>query len=112
MSGSPDEINKTGKAQKKSAKSHAKLQKKLAKQGDVLPVGSLGLSSECSTAPTPAERSAAAAEKQVGLQRYRVLFALLMFLLTLITFLYAMVYRNSATKSTLPSETSPTSKMP
>ena len=66
------------KLDKKAAKALAKSEKKQARAADGAVArggasGSVGV-------PSPAERSAAAAERQVALQRYRVLLAALMLL--------------------------------
>lgn len=77
-------LNNSSKAAKKAAKAEAKRTKKEAKAA---------LAAKASTAassisgPSPAERSAVAAERQVRLQRWRVVFALLMFLVAAATFL-------------------------
>ena len=109
MSGSQDEIKKINKAQKKAAKSQTKLQKKLTKQDEVQHQNNPAVALENSTIPTPAERSAIAAEKQVALQRYRVWFALLMIILTSLTLWYTMFYKNTAAESVLSSDTKPIS---
>jgi len=62
------------KAEKKAAKAKLKAEKKANQTASHVPAGG------SDGGPSPAERSAAAAEKQVALQRFRVLFALLMFI--------------------------------
>lgn len=74
------------KAAKKAAKSRAKINKKLSKEQRGAPP------TEACTAPrdpgpTPAERSAAAAERQVRLQRFRVWISLTAALIALATLL-------------------------
>ena len=65
------------KQAKKQAKADLKRQKKLS--------GSVG-----SAAPNPAERSAAAAERQVALQRFRVWLALVMALVAVTALLWSV----------------------
>lgn len=99
------------KAAKKLAKAQAKAEKKrakhLAKMGPMAQPappaartgtgagarGEAGTSHDDTPAagPTPAERSAAAAERQVRLQRWRVAIALLTFIIAALTFL--LIYR-------------------
>jgi len=89
-----DDAKDAAKEAKKAAKAQVKLQKKLAKKGaesaradaSRIPASS-GATVESGT--TPAERSAAAAERQIVLQRYRVWISLLVALLALVTFLVA-----------------------
>ena len=81
---------KAAKAAKKAAKAQAKLQKKLAEGGGPEPTPTAQGAPVAQGAPgdgklTPAERSAIAAERQVALQRFRVLFALMMFLVAAAT---------------------------
>ena len=68
-----DPVDKsTAKAQKKAAKALAKAKKKAAKQHELEPVAAVEKSAPAEpTGPTPAERSAAAAEQQVVLHRRR-----------------------------------------
>lgn len=76
------DADESTKAAKKASKAKAKLEKKLAKlgTGDALPPNPAG-------GATAAERSAAAAERQVKLQFTRVLLALLMVAIAVATFL-------------------------
>ena len=84
-----DGFKKKNKLEKKADKAEAKLQKKLAKAGvshahtrntpQAAPAGQ--------ERPTPAERSALAAERQVRLQKYRIAIALVGALLMLAGFL-------------------------
>lgn len=73
------------KADKKAAKARLKAEKKAAKASSHIPPTAGG-----GDGSSPAERAAAAAEKQVSLQRFRVLFALLMFLVATATFLWTV----------------------
>jgi len=87
-----DDAKDAAKEAKKAAKTQAKLQKKLAKKGaesaradaPQIPASS-GAAVE--SGPTPAERSAAAAERQIALQRYRVWISLLIALIAVVSFL-------------------------
>ena len=73
------------KAAKKAAKAELKALKKQAKVEAVTPAEKTSV--EQTTGRTPAERSAAAAEKQVRLQRFRVLIGILAVLVGLATLL-------------------------
>jgi len=76
--------NNKAKIEKKLAKARLKEAKKRAKgNASTAPVGDGSLASS----PTPAERSAAAAEKQVRLQSFRVWFAALGVIIALGTLL-------------------------
>jgi hypothetical protein len=80
------------KAAKKAAKAQAKLQKKAAEGGGPEPTPTVQGAPVAQDVPgdgklTPAERSAIAAERQVALQRFRVLFALMMLLVAAATFI-------------------------
>ena len=84
-----DESKEEAKIAKKAAKAAAKAQKKASVQMDsapphevVEPLPSTGATKE---EPSPAERSAAAAERQVRLQTYRVLIAVVVALVALAT---------------------------
>ncbi len=81
--GSPGNQAKTDK---KASKAKLKAEKKAAKIASEAPA-SPGRSD---SAPSPAERSAVAAERQVTLQRFRILFALLMFLVAVVTLLWTV----------------------
>jgi len=74
------------KADKKASKAKLKAEKKAGKNASAVSAARVRNGS----APSPAERSASAAEKQVALQRFRVLFALLMFLVTVATFAWTV----------------------
>ena len=79
------------KAQKKADKAQAKLDKKAAKaraKSTEVAVGAPAAAADHAAGPSPAERSAAAAERQVRLQRWRVILALAAMLVALLTFLY------------------------
>ena len=96
-----DDPKKAAKAAKKAAKAQAKLDKKAAKEAplvgtvDVVQPGAAPSAPApvkpsppgAKLGPTPAERSAAAAERQVQLQRYRVWLGILAVLVALATFL-------------------------
>lgn len=85
------------KAAKKAAKAKAKIDKKLAKaHAQAATTGSGGGVQRDEARPrsagdarglSPAERSAAAAERQVALQRFRVIFAAAVAVVTILTFL-------------------------
>ncbi len=92
MGGADEAAEQDPKAAKKVAKAQAKLEKKLAKKR---PDGA-GEEARCSPTqarsseahgPTPAERSAVAAEHQVRLHRYRMLISLAAAVIALVTFL-------------------------
>ena len=74
------------KVAKKLLKAQAKAQKKRAKLAAGLP-GAPPPVAEGTSAPGAADRSAAAAERQVRLQRWRVAIALLTLLVAAVTFL-------------------------
>ena len=87
-----DDAKDAAKEAKKAAKAQVKRQKKLAKKcaesagadaPQVLPPSDTTVES----GPTPAERSAAAAERQLSLQRYRVWISLVIALIALVSFL-------------------------
>lgn len=110
-----DKSKDATKAAKKAAKAQAKLQKKLTKVGG----GQAGTEpteavvaprASTDSGPTPAERSAAAAERQVRLQRYRVWFAFLMVFVAVATFLVAVKPWTLLNSSDPPSEASPTAE--
>lgn len=87
-----DDAKDAAKEAKKAAKAQAKLQKKLAKKGVEsacadAPQAPPPSGTAVESGPTPAERSAAAAERQISLQRYRVWISLLIALIALVTFL-------------------------
>lgn len=75
-----------GKADKKASKAKLKAGKKAAKAASEMSP-STGAADPGSS---PAERSAGAAEEQVRLQRFRVLFAMLMFLVAVVTLLWTV----------------------
>jgi hypothetical protein len=86
-----DASDKSDRLDKKRAKAQTKAIKKLAKR-QAVPATTESAAGDIHRAAvsvggasSPAERSAAAAEKQVALQRYRVLFAVLMFLIAVAT---------------------------
>lgn len=97
-----DPSKEHAKAAKKQAKATAKIEKKKEAAGPQ----SQSTSTPNHTADiTPAERSAAAAERQVRLQRWRVAIAVLTFLVVAATFLFSMRERESVTPdSAEPSE--------
>jgi len=68
------------KIAKKQAKAQVKVEKKQV-QGE----GEKVKETRISTSPTPAERSASAAERQVKLQRWRAIFAVISTLIALAT---------------------------
>lgn len=70
----------SSKTAKKEAKTRAKLEKKLARAGTQA-------ATDSRSSPTPAERSAAAAERQVILQKYRVWLAATVAVMAIVTFL-------------------------
>lgn len=76
--------HEAAKQQKKAAKAQAKLAKKQAKSGAILSVPTASFPAGDST-PSPAHRSAEAAEKQVKLQSLRVKISLLAALIALAT---------------------------
>lgn len=84
--------SKKAKAEKKAAKARLKIEKKQAK----------------STPPpherSVAERSAAAAERQVRLQRMRVVFAFLMFLVAATGLVVTWVSRSGADGRPMPTQ--------
>lgn|GEM_PF-2148012 len=75
------------KRQKKAIKAEQKQVKKLGKAGVDSPVSSRPSAADVQTGRTPAERSAAAAERQVKLQKLRVFIALIAVLIALAGFL-------------------------
>ena len=84
-----DESKQKNKLEKKAGKAEAKLQKKMTKAGisHPLPTNTPDAAPGGQDGPTPAERSALAAERQVRLQKYRVGIALAAALLMLAGFL-------------------------
>ena len=109
-----DDPKKAAKAAKKAAKAQAKLEKKAAK--DAPPVGTVDVEqpgaapptlTPAKPGPTPAERSAAAAERQI----YRVWLGILAVLVALATFLATVrPWRylqppDTPTESSVPAET-------
>ena len=74
------------KIAKKLLKAQAKAEKKRAKFAAESP-GAPPPTAEASSAPGAADRSAAAAERQVRLQRWRVVIALLTLAVAVVTFL-------------------------
>jgi hypothetical protein len=88
------ESKDAAKTAKKAAKSQAKIEKKLgnlrtptAEAPPTAGASSSWDSADSPPTPTPAERSAGAAERQVTLQRYRVLISLIAAAVALATFL-------------------------
>lgn len=99
------------KAAKKAAKAQAKIEKKLAKKGvgEAPPApGTAGLPG-AKPGPTPAERSAAAAERQARLHGYRMWISLAAALVALATLLATVrpwrFLDRPATTRELPAET-------
>lgn len=95
------------KADKKASKARLKAEKKAGNAAAVAPIAAGGGDGK----PSPAERSAAAAEKQVALQRFRVLFALLMFVVAVVGLLWTVkpwqYLPGSAQPQTAPAATTP-----
>ncbi len=89
------------KSVKKAAKAASKAEKKKAKAEHATTHATAGPMSE---GPTPAERSAAAAEKQVRLQRWRVTIAILTFLIAAVTLFITQRGRFTATPEPPPAE--------
>ena len=92
MGGADEGAEQDPKAAKKVAKAQAKLEKKLAKKrpdgaGEEARLSPTQARSSEPHGPTPAERSAAAAEHQVRLHRYRMLISLAAAVIALVTFL-------------------------
>jgi len=81
------ETQDPAKTSKKIAKGEAKRAKKGAKAAALAEAANAGAAPPVPAGTSPAERSAAAAERQVRLQRWRVVFAVLMFLVAAGTFL-------------------------
>ncbi len=92
MGGADEGAEQDPKAAKKVAMAQAKLEKKLAKKrpdgaGEEARLSPTQTRSSEAHGPTPAERSAAAAEHQVRLHRYRMLISLAAAVIALVTFL-------------------------
>jgi hypothetical protein len=96
----PKAAKERAKAEKKLAKARVKAEKKLGAGaptgGPATPEAPAPAIPSAPGAPdglTPAERSARAAERQVSLQRWRILFALLGFVVALATLLWMIFFR-------------------
>ena len=107
-----DDPKKAAKAAKKAAKAQAKLEKKLTKGGAEPVAAQPGSTAAPLPAteeqrPTPAERSAAAAERQVQLQKYRVWLAIIAALIALGAFLATVKPWRYFQESDSPAESLP-----
>ena len=80
------------KSANKAAKKAAKAQSKLLKKGggEAVTRNTVGQAGSADVSPTAAQRSAAAAERQVTLQRYRVLLAAAALAIAVLTLLITM----------------------
>lgn len=95
-----DSSKEASKAAKKAAKAEVKRQKKLKPDGTVSAAAGAPPAASTtvpeSSGPSPSERSAEAAERQVGLQRWRVTIAIITLLVALASLVYAIKpWRNS-----------------